>query len=691
MPEGTEVKVDTQFSESGGGFREMSGYRTYVIPVEPETAYKFNIANIASSNLNGDIATIYELTADQVFNSRINGSKYIYSMTDTIISEDCTSAEINFVTTSNARYIAVSIVLGSVNPDDIRITLNISIALPVGTELYLNQRYSYSEAQLVGENGMFAVFIPVDEYAGKASVIRIKNSSIPLNVKPETGNNHVIYALKSDKTNLGHINGAIIPDMSSDYITYSADYKSADICVSIPSNCGYLAISLRVIDALTTIDDNDIKDYIIEIDTQSSEVPEEVLNHTNLVPTSVDVDGTVYNSVGYKNNTYITTDGNIPIDTTYELVTTGLIEHPENYILYVYGATFNTENSYCRIAAYNESKECVQVWTGGGTSINVIDMGNGIQKIELVSSTLNSYPYVRFSFEGVGDNLYIYNIADETIFDEIILEQGDITDSVTWTMDKRLSSAGDSDKDAEGTMASDYILVNPGDVINIYGIASLSAAALYINLYKDEAFVTNIPLSNADRNPTDNGYAYAEYDSITTHLTIQIKDGQPVNSLRVCCVASTVTVYRNAEREELDPIVLPAGSELYLNQRFSQSGGGLVDNQGYFTVFIPIDGTIAYTLSMSNMPCANLNNTSTTLYKLNETKTVGTVFNGANNPSAMTTGVTMSEDCRSAIIDVPAGDATVHYVALAYPVDTNLQLTESHLAGIVITLEESNQ
>ena len=66
---------------------------------------------------------MYELTAEQVFNSRINGSKYIHSMTDTTISEDGTSAEVNFVTTSNARYIAVSIIPGSVNPDDIRITL----------------------------------------------------------------------------------------------------------------------------------------------------------------------------------------------------------------------------------------------------------------------------------------------------------------------------------------------------------------------------------------------------------------------------------------------------------------------------------------------------------------------------------------------------------------------------------------
>lgn len=294
MPEGTEVKVNTQFSESGGGFREMSGYCTYVIPVEPETSYKFNIANIPADNLTEDSATMYELTADQVFNSRINGSKYIHSMTDTTISEDGTSAEVNFITTSNARYIAVSIIPGSVNPDDIRITLK---------------------------------------------------------------------------------------------------------------------------------------------------------------------------------------------------------------------------------------------------------------------------------------------------------AQGDITDTVTWTMDKRLSSVGDPDKDEVGAMVSDYISVNHGDVINIYGISSLDAKPFYINFYKDGTFVYNIALSNPDVNPEDNGYAYAEYKSLTKHLTIQIKD-MPVNSIRVCCVASTVTVYKNAEMTVDKPIEgfstdLLQTYEVKLNQRWSGSSNAYVDQVGLIAFSVP--------------------------------------------------------------------------------------------------------
>lgn len=49
-------------------------------------------------------------------------------------------------------------------------------------------------------------------------------------------------------------------------------------------------------------------------------------------------------------------------------------------------------------------------------------------------------------------------------------------------------------------------------------------------------------------NPTDSSYAYAEYDAATKHLTVQLKDIKTVNSIRVSCETSTVTVYRNAEK-----------------------------------------------------------------------------------------------------------------------------------------------
>ena len=180
IPEGTEVKDNTQFSESGGGFIDMEGRTAYVIPVEPETSYTFNIHNIDSLNLNANAATMYELTADQTFNSRINGSKYIYSMTNTVISEDCTSAEVNFVTTSNARYIAVTIIRRSVDLNDIRITLEqngnsggdkpiegFSTDLLQTYDVKLNQRWSASSNDYVDQVGQIAFSVPYSEIEGR--------------------------------------------------------------------------------------------------------------------------------------------------------------------------------------------------------------------------------------------------------------------------------------------------------------------------------------------------------------------------------------------------------------------------------------------------------------------------------------------------------------------------------------------
>lgn len=692
--------------------------------------------------------------------------------------------------------------------DDNGIIKPAAITLPENAELVMNERYSSSGGGYVSDSKFFAVTIPVK--ASTQYTMTFDGLEVPFTTGGST-----FYCVDENKTNAKTVNGSNNFYSMTSGVTILNDGIGAEVKFRTASDTAYIVVSILTTQVVTK---ESIKNYVITIDENSEEtpeeVPEEVLNYTNLVPTSIDVDGTIYNSIGYKDYTYISTSGNVPTDATGELVTTGLIEIPENYVLYVYGATFNKENSYCRVAGYNESKECVQVWAGGGTSIDITDMGDGIQKIEMDSSTLNSCSYVRFSLEGFGDNLYIYNkaseivipegteVKDDTQFSESgggfkdmagytayvipvepetsytfnihniasanltedaatmyeltadqafnsringskyiysmtdtvisedctsaevnfvttsdaryiavsiirgsinlsnikitleahgkILKQGEITDSVTWTMDKRLSSAGDADKDDVGTMVSDYILVDPNDVINIYGITSLDGRPFYINFYKDENFVYNIPLSNADMNPTDSNYAYAEYNTVTQHLTVRIKDIQSVNSIRVCCIASTVEVYRNAEKEKLDPLALPEGSELYLNQRFSQSGGGLVDSQGQFAVIIPIDGTKAYKLSISNLPNEYLNSSSTTLYKLDETKTVGTIFNGSNFPQNMTTGVTISEDFKSAVIDIPAGDATVHYLAFTYPVDTSLQLTEEDLAGIVIDLNVSN-
>lgn len=293
--------------------------------------------------------------------------------------------------------------------DDNGIIKPAAITLPENAELVINQRYSSSEGGYVSDSNFFAVTIPVK--SSTQYTMTFDGLEIPF-----TTNGSTLYCLDENKSNAKTVNGSNNFYSMTQGVTILNDGKGAEVEFTTGSNTSYIVASIITEQIVTK---NSIKNYVITIDEKSEEVPEEVLNHTNLVPTSVDVDGNIYNSVGYKNNTYISTSNNMPTDTTYEIVTTGLIEIPENHILYVYGATFNTENSYCRVGGYNESKEGVQVWAGGGSSVEVTDMGNGIQRIKIVSSTLKACRYIRFSFKGVGTNLYVYNIPS--------LPQGDIT------------------------------------------------------------------------------------------------------------------------------------------------------------------------------------------------------------------------------------------------------------------------
>lgn len=88
------------------------------------------------------------------------------------------------------------------------------------------------------------------------------------------------------------------------------------------------------------------------------------------------------------------------------------------------------------------------------------------------------------------------------------------------------------------------------------------------------------------------------------------------------------------------------------------------------------------------MPSTVFIGTETTLYKLDETKAVATVFNGAAQITNMTSGVIKSNYGRNATVDIPAGIASTHYLALSMGLNSEIQIAEEHLAGIVITLEE---
>ena len=128
--------------------------------------------------------------------------------------------------------------------------------------------------------------------------------------------------------------------------------------------------------------------------------------------------------------------------------------------------------------------------------------------------------------------------------------------------------------------------------------------------------------------------------------------------------------------------------EVYLNKRYSQSGGGIVDGNGSICILIPVegDGATSYTLTISNLPNATLGGNANTLYRLDELKACLGNVNGSNYIPQMTSGATISSDLKSAqVIFIPTSDTK--YMALTLSIQSGSAITEDKLTGVTITLD----
>lgn len=438
IPEGTEIKVNTQFSETDGGFKERPGYIAFVIPVEPETSYKFNIDNIASRNLNSDTATMYELTADKTFNSRINGSKYIHSMTNTVISEDYTSAEVNFVTTSNVGYIAVSISLGDVNPDNIKITLE-KTDMDDFNNVYDEPHWFNN--YIASDTGNLATDSNTKNIYATTAFISYNANKTYTFVLPDTTDQTRIFYYDSNKS-------FISSTTQSTELTHIID--------SVPNGTVYFRFRTR-----TTTEVSDYETFIANITCTITQRP--TYNVTNIVPTAESVDSTApFDGVGYRNNAYMSSSTNV--EATYNgFVLTGLIPitvtEASAPTIYVRGVTIDTSNSYTRLSIYDSNKQIKA--THHSTNIaqyyKTEELGDKYYKLTpaYAASTgntrLSGYGtgtlYIRFSFTGVGENLVMTLNQPIQCFSTDLLETCDVK------LNKRWSASSNAYVDQVGQIA----------------------------------------------------------------------------------------------------------------------------------------------------------------------------------------------------------------------------------------------
>lgn len=105
-----------------------------------------------------------------------------------------------------------------------------------------------------------------------------------------------------------------------------------------------------------------IRQRLLIVDNWINALPEQEVpvepseGYTNLVPTSIDTDGSIYNGVGYKDDTRLSSSGGVSGTPQTGSATTGFIELTDKCIIRIKGATFFGTSGHCYINFYNESK-----------------------------------------------------------------------------------------------------------------------------------------------------------------------------------------------------------------------------------------------------------------------------------------------------------------------------------------------
>ena len=143
--------------------------------------------------------------------------------------------------------------------------------------------------------------------------------------------------------------------------------------------------------------------------------------------------------------------------------------------------------------------------------------------------------------------------------------------------------------------------------------------------------------------------------------------------------------------EKVSEITLPKNSELVINQRYSNSGGGLTSSEakGMYAVFIPIENNTDYILNIkNNLRSLNIQGTHS-LYLLDANKSNGVTVNGSNIIGSMTSGVTFSNNNLDAEIKFTSGSQSYVVISIEYS-DKGVLITEDDIKDVIITLKKAD-
>lgn len=128
--------------------------------------------------------------------------------------------------------------------------------------------------------------------------------------------------------------------------------------------------------------------------------------------------------------------------------------------------------------------------------------------------------------------------------------------------------------------------------------------------------------------------------------------------------------------------------EMYINQRYSQSGGGLVTANGMFALYAPIEASKTYQLTFYNLNAQLTSTGDNNMYALTSDKTNYGTFNGSNTFSGMGDKVTLfGTNGLNATVEF-TNTTTPRYVVINLVVNKGTEITTNDFINYIITLEE---
>ena len=279
----------------------------------------------------------------------------------------------------------------------------------------------------------------------------------------------------------------------------------------------------------------------------------------DVIRKSIDIDGNIYNGVGYKENSYIYSDGDTAgtISTRNGVTVTGFIPMTQGSsmtatgerIIELYNINAVPTEGNLRIACYDKDFACVGVRTGAAfatetTSVpKVITTTNDSGYIATLDISAFSYSckhnrgkdvaYIRICSPGMSDNSYILiksNSASggDTVAPELftnlvstsIDSQGNIYNGTGYKADYRGNSSG-TETQLDGAIVSGFIPYN-NEVIKVYGSSNSnhSAVGYYVNFY-DSSFAHLVTIPGGSGLEAVEGYYLWTLDPSSTNTTQQ--------------------------------------------------------------------------------------------------------------------------------------------------------------------------